>query len=109
MHGLIAASPTGDWSYGGAILTFAFPVTLFIVVGAALYIVYTKPHLVPGHRYQLQLRATTATAVPETAVKTTAAVLVELLGVHLKNLIPVRTLPSHRYPFRRGDTRIAAS
>jgi hypothetical protein len=66
---LIAASPTGDWSYGGAILTFAFPVTLFIVVGAALYIVYTKPHLVPGHRYQLQqLRPTTATAVPETAV-----------------------------------------
>jgi hypothetical protein len=37
------------------------------VVGAALYIVYTKPHLVPGHRYQLQLRSTTATAVPETA------------------------------------------
>jgi len=36
-------------------------------VGAALYIVYTKPHLVPGHRYQLQLRPTTATAVPQTA------------------------------------------
>ena len=68
MHGLIvAASPTGDWSYGGAILTFAFPVTLFIVVAGALYIVYTKPHLVPGHRYQMQLRSTTATAMPETA------------------------------------------
>ena len=68
MHGLIvAASPSGDWSYGGAILTFAFPVTLFILVAGALYIVYTKPHLVPGHRYQMQLRPTTATAMPETA------------------------------------------
>ncbi len=67
MHGLIAASPTGDWSYGAAILTFVFPMLLFISVAGALYVLYTKPHLVPGHRYQLQLRPTTATAVPATA------------------------------------------
>jgi hypothetical protein len=40
---------------------------LFIGVAGALYVLYTKPHLVPGHRYQLQLRPTTATAAPETA------------------------------------------
>ena len=67
MHGLIAASPQGDWSYGAAILTFVFPMLLFVGVAGALYVLYTKPHLVPGHRYQLQLRPTTATAAPETA------------------------------------------
>jgi len=67
VHGLIAASPTGDWSYGAAILTFVFPMLLFVGVAGALYVLYTKPHLVPGHRYQLQLRPTTATALPETA------------------------------------------
>jgi hypothetical protein len=65
VHGTL--TPTGDWTYGAAILTFAFPMLLFIAGAGALYILYTKPHLVPGHRYQLQLRPTTATAVPETA------------------------------------------
>ena len=60
-------TPTGDWTYGAAILSFAFPMLLFIAVAGALYVLYTKPHLVPGHRYQLQLRPTTATAAPETA------------------------------------------
>jgi hypothetical protein len=64
---LIAATPTGDWTYGAAILTFVFPMLLFVGVAGALYVLYTKPHLVPGHRYQLQLRPTTATAAPETA------------------------------------------
>lgn len=64
MHGTL--TPTGDWTYGAAILTFAFPMLLFIAVAGALYVMYTKPHLVPGHRYQLQLRPTTATATPET-------------------------------------------
>jgi hypothetical protein len=58
-------TPTGDWTYGAAILSFAFPMLLFIVVASALYVLYTKPHLVPGHRYQLQ-RPATATAVPRT-------------------------------------------
>ena len=59
-------TPTGDWSYGAASLTFAFPMLLFIAVAGALYVLYTKPHLVPGHRYNMQMRAITATAAPET-------------------------------------------
>ncbi len=66
MPGVIAAAGS-DWTYGASILTFAFPMLLFIAVAGALYVLYTKPHLVPGHRYQLQLRPTTATAAPETA------------------------------------------
>ena len=65
MHGTL--TPTGDWTYGAAILTFAFPMLLFIAVAAALYVLYTKPHLVPGHRYNMQLRSTADTAAPETA------------------------------------------
>ena len=60
-------TPTGDWSYGAAILTFAFPMLLFIAVAGAMYVLYTKPHLVPGHRYNRQLRAVSATAATETA------------------------------------------
>jgi hypothetical protein len=62
--GVIAASPTGDWTYGAAILTMVFPMLLFIFVAGALYVVYTKPHLVPGHRYTMQVRSTVATAAP---------------------------------------------
>ena len=50
MHGLITASANSAWSYGASILTFVFPELLFIAVAAALYVLYTKPHLVPGHR-----------------------------------------------------------
>ena len=57
-------TPTGDWSYGAAILTFAFPMLLFIAVAGALYVLYTKPHLVPGHRYTMQVRSIAATAAP---------------------------------------------
>lgn len=66
MPGVIAAAGS-DWTYGASILTFVFPELLFLAVAGALYVLYTKPHLVPGHRYQLQLRPTTATATPETA------------------------------------------
>jgi hypothetical protein len=38
----------GGWSFGGSILTFAFPMLLFIAVAAALYVLYTKPAAVPG-------------------------------------------------------------
>jgi hypothetical protein len=66
VHGLTTASAVMDWSYGASILTFVFPMLLFIAVAAGLYVVYTKPHLVPGHRYNMQMRAITATAAPET-------------------------------------------
>jgi hypothetical protein len=70
--GAIAAAGS-DWTYGASILTFAFPMLLFVFVAGALYVLYTKPHLVPGHRYQLQLRPTTATAAPETAAPARSA------------------------------------
>jgi hypothetical protein len=64
VHGLITASASSDWSYGASILTFVFPELLFIAVAAALYVLYTKPHLVPGHHYEMRLRSGTHTTEP---------------------------------------------
>jgi hypothetical protein len=50
VNGLIAQSPSGAWSSGAAILTFVFPMLLFIAVAGALYVLYTKPEVAPGHR-----------------------------------------------------------
>jgi hypothetical protein len=75
VHELVTASAVMDWSYGASILTFVFPMLLFIAVAAALYVLYTKPHLVPGHHYEIRMRAASHTAVPmtpgPTAVDTT--------------------------------------
>ena len=64
MHSVIADSAGSAWSFGGSILTFVFPMLLFIVVACALYVAYTKPELVPGHRNPAAERAVTYTAVP---------------------------------------------
>ena len=69
MHSVIADAAGGAWSFGGSILTFAFPMILFIVVACALYVAYTKPELVPGHRNPAAQRAVTYTAVPGPAQK----------------------------------------
>ena len=67
MHGLIAASADSSaWTFGASILSFAFPMILFIVVATALYVAYTKPELVPGHRNPAAQRSVTYTAVPGT-------------------------------------------
>ena len=59
------ADPAGSaWTFGGSILTFAFPMLLFIVVACALYVAYTKPELVPGHRNPAAQRPVSYTAVP---------------------------------------------
>ena len=59
------ADPAGSaWTFGGSILTFAFPMLLFIVVACALYVAYTKPELVRGHRNPAAERPVTYTAVP---------------------------------------------
>jgi hypothetical protein len=61
----VIADPAGSaWTFGGSILTFAFPMLLFIVVACALYVAYTKPELVPGHRNPAAQRAVSYTAVP---------------------------------------------
>lgn len=59
------ADPAGSaWTFGGSILSFAFPMLLFIVVACALYVAYTKPELSPGHRNPAAQRSVSYTAVP---------------------------------------------
>ena len=62
----MADSPGGAWSFGGSILTFAFPMILFIVVAVALYVLYTKPEIVPGHRTPSAEHPVSYTAIPGT-------------------------------------------
>ena len=64
MHGLIADGAGGAWTFGGSILTFAFPMILFIVVAGSLYVLYTKPESVPGHRVPGLQRSVSYTAMP---------------------------------------------
>jgi hypothetical protein len=64
VHGLIADGAGGAWTFGGSILTFAFPMILFIVVAGALYVLYTKPEFVPGHRAPGLERPVSYTPVP---------------------------------------------
>jgi len=52
------------WSFGGSILTFAFPMLLFIGVAAALYVLYTKPVAVPGRRTSAVEHPVSYTAIP---------------------------------------------
>ena len=69
MSGLIASGDSA-WSYGGSILTFAFPMILFIVVAVALYVLYTKPEIVPGHRTPSAEHPVSYTAIPGTPTAT---------------------------------------
>ena len=69
MSGLIASGDSA-WSYGGSILTFAFPMILFIVVAVALYVLYTKPEIVPGHRTPSAEHPVSYTAIPGTPTVT---------------------------------------
>jgi hypothetical protein len=64
VQGVIADSAGGAWTFGGSILTFAFPMILFIVVAGALYVLYTKPEFVPGHRPDALERPVSYTSVP---------------------------------------------
>jgi hypothetical protein len=70
VHGLIVASAASAWSFGGSILTFAFPMILFIAVAVGLYVVYTKPEVVPGHRAPASERPVSYTAIPGPAAQT---------------------------------------
>jgi hypothetical protein len=49
VHGLTLATVTSDNAPHGYNLTFAFPMILFIVIGGLLYLLYSRPHRVPGH------------------------------------------------------------
>jgi hypothetical protein len=61
---MLADSAGGAWTFGGSILTFAFPMILFIVVAGALYVLYTKPEFVPGHPAPDLERPVSYTPVP---------------------------------------------
>jgi hypothetical protein len=69
---LLADSSGGAWSLSGSMITFAFPMILFIAVAAALYVIYTKPELVPGHREPRAERPIIYTAVPGTPAQAAA-------------------------------------
>ena len=60
----MADSAGGAWTFGGSILTFAFPMILFIVVASALYVLYTKPEYIPGHPAPGLERPVSYTPVP---------------------------------------------
>ena len=65
MNGLIAASADPSaWTFGASILSFTFPMLLFIVVASWLYVTYTKPEVSPGHRHPGIERPVIYTAVP---------------------------------------------
>jgi hypothetical protein len=74
VHGLLADSSGGAWSFSSSMITFAFPMILFIAIAAALYVLYTKPELIPGHRPGLPPRSVSDTAMPglPTAVEQSA-------------------------------------
>lgn len=60
----MADSAGSAWTFGGSILTFAFPEILFIVVAVTLYVLYTKPEYVPGHWVRGAERSVSYTAMP---------------------------------------------
>lgn len=45
---ILAQGNTSAWSYGGAVLTLLFPVLLFMLVAAWLFVVYNRPQRIPG-------------------------------------------------------------
>ena len=61
---MIADQAGSAWTFGGSILSFAFPMLLFILVASALYVLYTKPEFVPGHRAPGVERPVSYTPVP---------------------------------------------
>jgi hypothetical protein len=42
--GVLAAATGSDWNAGGSIMTFYFPVGLFMVVATILYLLFSRPH-----------------------------------------------------------------
>ena len=61
MAGPVLAIVTPDNIPGGSILTFALPMALFIVAAAVLYLLFTRPHQVPGHKKLAAARASSGT------------------------------------------------
>ena len=81
MPGVLAAATGSDWNAGGSILTFYFPVGLFVVVAGILYLLFSRPHRrVPAHRGLAVAHARRAGDVPATAAAPGADVPRDGLG-----------------------------
>jgi len=47
---VIPLAASYNWNNGSAVMTLVLPLGFFIVVMAALYFVFARPHTVPGRR-----------------------------------------------------------
>jgi hypothetical protein len=71
---VIAAATGSDWNAGGSLLTFYFPVGLFVVVAAILYLLFSRPHRrVPARRGLATAYAGGATPAAPQRVRTASA------------------------------------
>ncbi len=73
MPGSILAAVTPDNTPGGAVLTFAFPLGLFIVVAVLLYLRFSRPHRRVPAAVTGQAAASPAEASPGPAGASTSA------------------------------------
>jgi hypothetical protein len=69
---VIPLAASYNWNNGSAVMTLVLPLGFFIVVMAALYFVFARPHTVPGRRPVTGARPVAPD--PQTARDMTAAV-----------------------------------
>jgi hypothetical protein len=50
VHEVIPLAASYNWNNGSAVMTLVLPLGFFIVVIAGMYVVFTRPHTVPGRR-----------------------------------------------------------
>jgi hypothetical protein len=62
MPPVIGTATGSDWSSVGALLTFYFPIVLFLIIATCLYLEFSRPHTVPGLRAAKLAAATQAPA-----------------------------------------------
>jgi hypothetical protein len=72
VHEVIPLAASFNWNNGAALQTLILPLGFFIVVMAALYFVFARPHTVPGRRPITGARPVAPD--PQTARDMTAAV-----------------------------------
>jgi hypothetical protein len=65
----VLAAANANWNAGGSILTFYFPIGLFVVIAALLYLQFGRPHKTPGHHSLATSAASPGT--PRSAAKNT--------------------------------------
>ncbi len=74
MPAVIAAATGSDWNAGGSLLTFYFPVGLFVVVATILYLLFSRPHRrVPAHHGLATAHAGEATLAAPQRVRPASA------------------------------------